>query len=383
MFAFFLLSWLHFVLGSQTTKQTILNGTITSQNGAKYNADVKSQEPYDLKLSLDSSWGFHAQMNSSITFTMDASTAVFGDDDNEYMWIVFSVADLQYFSLYLSRNQIKIYPSVSRSTQQHQQHVSDWISDTNSIKKISRKISTDDQWIMLDPINNNTHPSLWPLTFQITNFPLQKESLLELYHHESMSVAKYEFDASFITNQKMDVYILCNMASEPLIVSSFDIIYTQYNQSKVSFMEPIDDIMNRTAFYTTNLLQIPSSKKPFYDVSPEAMTHFAIISGAILLVMIQITYILVHKVTICCNNDANIRKKLELPQLNRIHRTEFETLKDRQRTRQRTISIDRQRTRVRQRTVSMDRFNDMNKYGSYTIVFLPNGIALIDNMEIE
>eukprot|EP01084_Bolivina_argentea_P134106 236618_1 len=194
------------------------NPASVSTSGPNFNIDVKLQDPYDLKLSLDDSWGFHASTNSTITLTLDGSTP-FPNNDADLLF-VFSVNDFQYFSffLHLDTNNLKsrIYPSVMM--EKNTQPVSQWILDTNTLSQRWHRISNNDQWIILSEWRQQ---ALWPLTFVISNVPLEHQSIFQFYHKTIPTLAvQYTFDAAFAEHEPIDVYILGDSKNEQYTVSS-------------------------------------------------------------------------------------------------------------------------------------------------------------------
>eukprot|EP01084_Bolivina_argentea_P004357 8293_1 len=149
------------------------NGAIISYNPKKvevnnngFHIHVQSQNAYDLKLSLDKSWGFKKYINSTITLIIDGYTP-FPDEDADFL-IVFSVDDLQYFSFFLhldTKNlKSRIYPSIS--SEKNIQTVSEWIYNTTTYSQRWDRISNNNQWIIL---NKWSRQALWPLKFVIEN----------------------------------------------------------------------------------------------------------------------------------------------------------------------------------------------------------------------
>eukprot|EP01084_Bolivina_argentea_P160048 278738_1 len=201
MFYVWILACLPFVLciGSDNIqKETTLNAQIPSRHGAvlypntnntavsgtTYKITVSSEDGYDIRLSLDESWGFKPYIPSTLSLTLHGHTP--SPDRDTDLLLVFSVHDWQYFSFfmhldYLNNIKSRIYPSIA--TENITRPVSDWISDVNYLRW--ERVSNNNQWIPL----NYKKQTTWPLQFMITNNPMQNKTYFEFYHNRSASSA--------------------------------------------------------------------------------------------------------------------------------------------------------------------------------------------------
>ena len=231
MTAFLVLTWLG-IAKSLTNKQTTINAQTTSANGAfvshnsqsvsvsgtNYEVNVQSQDAYDLKISLDETWRFMPSSSSTITVTLDGWTI--SDNDADIL-IVFSVADIQYFSFFVHLDDNAIKSRIYSSMAGNIQNVSEWISDIYTIPNRWNRVSNDDKWVIVHDWNKQC---VWPLKFVITNHPQTNQSLFELYHDSPASFATdYMFDSSFFGNKEIDIYLMGDSINEQFAVSSLDI----------------------------------------------------------------------------------------------------------------------------------------------------------------
>ena len=232
MFWLVIASWLQFA-SCQTQRDVTLDAQTPQQNGGSvsyisdtvsvsgtdYNINVQTNNDYDIKLSLDQSWGFVSTVNSTIILTLDGYTPN-PERDTDFM-IVFSVGDLQYLSYFTHLDQQnsknRIYASMS--TLQTMAPVSQWIIDSIPLQRYDR-ISNNNQWLTV-PWRKQV---LWPLKFIITNDPINNKCYFEFYHNETVSLAQqWTLDGSFVANQNMDVYIMGDSRHEQFTISSLNI----------------------------------------------------------------------------------------------------------------------------------------------------------------
>ena len=225
-------SWLQLVsclvqkdvtLDAQTPSQNggsiSYNSDTVSVSGTDYNINVQTQNGYDMKLSLDESWGFTSTVNSSTILTIDGSTNP-SHHDCDFM-IVFSVGDSQYLSYFthLDDHNVKNKMYTSMSTLQTIEPVSQWIIDNIPDQRYNR-ISNNGQWFNV----KWRKQVLWPLKFIITNDPINNKCYFEFYHNETVSLAQqWTLDGSFVANQNMDVYIMGDSRHEQFTISSLNI----------------------------------------------------------------------------------------------------------------------------------------------------------------
>jgi len=201
--------------------------TIVDRNG--YHVTVSTQSAYDLRLSLDSSWGFLPTSQSTISITLNGHTPDPSADAD--LLIVFSVADSQYLSFFIhlddGKMASKIYHDLSLSA--NDSTVSEWIADTDSFPDRWDRISNGNQW---ETISEWKAQSLWPLQFDLINDPINDRAHFEFRHNaSSVVVVDYLLFDHFATNQPLDVFILGDSINEQFTVSSFQISMHEDHQS--------------------------------------------------------------------------------------------------------------------------------------------------------
>ena len=234
MFWLLLTTWLRLTTGF-VHKETTLTTSLQSQIGASVTFNpatvavgssfsinvVQQEEDYDLKLSLDKSWAFKPQIESSIIVTLGGSTPSCITDadpcDSDFI-IVFAVGDRQYFTfdghLDERNTKSKIYPVLNLS--QIDTNVGQWMA-SDVLHDRWRRVSNNDSWIETDW----KHQAIWPLTFEVTNDPITNSSHFAFYHKNPSELAtEWTFSDSFIAGERIDLYIMGDNTNEHFNVSS-------------------------------------------------------------------------------------------------------------------------------------------------------------------
>eukprot|EP00486_Rosalina_sp_Unknown_P004482 CAMPEP_0201568410 /NCGR_PEP_ID=MMETSP0190_2-20130828/9473_1 /ASSEMBLY_ACC=CAM_ASM_000263 /TAXON_ID=37353 /ORGANISM="Rosalina sp." /LENGTH=348 /DNA_ID=CAMNT_0047989495 /DNA_START=9 /DNA_END=1051 /DNA_ORIENTATION=+ len=204
------------------------NGALVSRNpavatisGTTWNIQVGPQEDdYDLKLSLDSSWGFKSSIESTITIILEGYTPPPQQTPPDAdLLLVFVVNDIQYFSFFLH---LDIYNIKSRifgsfDTSPSVTPVSTWMAN-DAIHQRWDRISNNGLWTTVHDWNKQIE---WPIRFTVTSNPITGTTLFELYHNTSGTKAtQWTFFDSFEPNANIDFYIMGDSTDERYDVSA-------------------------------------------------------------------------------------------------------------------------------------------------------------------
>ena len=188
---------------------------------------------------MDNEWGFHPDVESTISLRIDGFTPIHTADDREFL-MLFSVGDKQYFAAFISLEQgqsWKTYPSWSANAPTSGPTLplattdsiySDIIrrSDASRYHRLSGSNYTVDNWVFIGPIYKKALQ--WPLNIEIINNPITNTTSYVLPDQQRTVI----FATSFTTNQGMNIYIM-NDASDGrwFDIYSIDVIYTYYTET--------------------------------------------------------------------------------------------------------------------------------------------------------
>ena len=234
------------------------NPSAATINGTAWNIKVGPQEDdYDLKLSLDSSWGFKQNIESTITIFLEGYTPPpLQDPPDADLLLVFAVNDLQYFSFFLHldiRNvKSRIYGSFD--TLPTKEPVSTWLaSDTIHERYLRIADGADANWILVHDWNKQI---VWPITFMITSNPTERYTLFELFHTNLVTKAtQWTFFDTFEPNANIDFYIMGDSTDERYHVRG---IHADLSHQTTT-APPTSTTTNPTATPSTNPSKSPSN----------------------------------------------------------------------------------------------------------------------------
>ena len=206
-----------------------------------WHLDPPTQDATDIEIIMNNEWGFHPDVESTISLRIDGFTPNITEDDGQLL-ILFGVGDKQYFATFISLAQgeaWKSYPSWSANAPDPGPRVP--LATTDSIAsdiiyrdqpsryhRLSAGNSTMDNWVNIGPGSGYKNLLHWPLNIEIINNPITNTTTYVL-PDQGLNVI---FATSFATNQGMNIYIM-NDASDGrwFDIYSIDVIYTYYTET--------------------------------------------------------------------------------------------------------------------------------------------------------
>ena len=208
-------------LGASGISVSITANHVNTTNNI-WHIDPSTQDGTDIELNMQSEWGFHPLIPSTITLIIDGSTPDITKLDGELL-ILFGVANQYYFSLVIrleDNSAWKSYPDFQNKS----------LAFTDDIFMDLIASSTDDRWNRIsnnDQWTNIEFPHLykiglkWPLKLSITNDPIQNTTSFQLFVENRILRGQYK--TCFPVDQGMNVYLM-NDASDgkPFDIFSID-----------------------------------------------------------------------------------------------------------------------------------------------------------------
>eukprot|EP01084_Bolivina_argentea_P058088 106065_1 len=209
------------------------NDAYVNTNNNVWTINTTTQIGYPMSVSMNSSWGFHSNLTSTIQFTIDSTTNISPYDLD--LSISFSINKQQFISMAIrldNKNDTRIYPNCSTRNAVSIQSgdVTALVNAPYGHARFTKAMGNTVGYPMLphDPFSNN-HLNRFPLIFKLTNNPIQNKLYLSLTNPEWLNnhnnYSQHCVYTSFKTGQGLDVYFGLDDIGEIMDITSIEIKY--------------------------------------------------------------------------------------------------------------------------------------------------------------
>ena len=252
------------------------NDDTTSIIESSYNINTKLiQESFDMKLHLEDSWEFKANMQSKLILTFDGLLNITNDNENEFLF-VFSSDNTQFFSFvtYIPSSLIsntnanygnKIYP---KSSIGYKNDISSWINTNNNNNNddtISRsqRISDNNLWTEISSSISSSIQSTekmnikWSFTFEITNKPTTNQCIFSFQdeHDNDEQINSHNIFNNAFEDEEMDIYIMGGSLNMKYEISNINIqlIHGEDEDEDEADKNDLDEVLSLNDTYSNDI----------------------------------------------------------------------------------------------------------------------------------